>query len=198
MIAVPCNTCGMPLPEWDLASGETSTCPDCGAKHQVKIFPAAFRLAHSTEFESAAEGDAACFDHPASRASASCVQCGRFVCQLCVVELLGNTYCPSCMAAGVSKLAGHGVAGHGMAGSRVAYDSIALATALGPLLFFPITLLTGPIAIFLSLRYWKRPLPLMHANRWRFVASILIGLLEVGVLGWAILYVVLRGAVPRR
>jgi len=72
MIVVPCNSCGMPLPEWDLAAGEASTCPDCGTRHQVKIFPAALRVASSTNPESAAEGDAACFDHPASRAVASC------------------------------------------------------------------------------------------------------------------------------
>jgi hypothetical protein len=188
MIVVSCNSCGMPLPEWELASGEASTCPDCGAKHQVKIFPAALRPAPSTQSESAEEGEAACFDHPASRAIASCSRCGRFVCQLCVVELMGNNYCPSCLAGGVSKLSGRD-----LASSRVAYDSITLTVAVGPLiLFFPITVLTGPVAIFLAVRYWKRPLPLMHANRWRFVAAILIGLLEVGALGWLILYSMLR------
>jgi hypothetical protein len=187
MIVVPCNSCGMPLPEWELALGEASTCPDCGTEHQVKIFSAALRAAPSTQSESAAEGEAACFDHPSSRAIATCAQCGRFVCQLCVVELMGNTYCPSCMAAGLSKLPGRDVAS-----SRVAYDSIALTVAVAPLLFFPMTLLTGPAAVFLALRYWKRPLALMHASRWRFVAAILIGVLEVGGLGWLILYAVLR------
>jgi hypothetical protein len=91
------------------------------------------------------------------------------------------------MAAGLSKLPGRDVAS-----SRVAYDSIALTVAVAPLLFFPMTLLTGPAAVFLALRYWKRPLALMHASRWRFVAAILIGVLEVGGLGWLILYAVLR------
>jgi len=189
MLVVPCNSCGKLLPEWDLASGEASTCPDCGTPHQVKIFPAALRVAPSTQPQSAVEGDATCFDHPASRAVASCAQCGRFVCQLCVVELMGNNYCPSCMAAGLSKASGRDL---GL--KRIAYDSIALTAAMGPLLFFPITLLTGPVAVFLAIRYWKRPLALMHANRWRFVAAILIGLLEVGGLGWLILYAVLRRA----
>jgi hypothetical protein len=189
MLVVPCNSCGMPLPEWELSAGEASTCPECGTEHQVKIFPAALRAAPSTQSESAAEGEATCFDHPSSRAVASCAQCGRFVCQLCVVELVGNNYCPSCMAAGLSK-----VSGRDLASSRVAYDSIALTVAAAPLLFFPITLLTGPIAIFLAARYWKRPLALMHRNRWRFVAAILIGSLEVGGLGWLILYTLLRRA----
>jgi hypothetical protein len=189
MVAVPCNSCGMPLPEWELAAGDTSTCPDCRTRHQVKIFPAALRVAAATQPESAAEGEATCFDHPFSRATASCVQCGRFVCQLCVVELRGNSYCPSCLAAGLAQASGREIAP-----SRIAYDTIALAVATGPLLFFPITLLTGPVAIFLALRYWKRPLPLMHQNRWRFVAAILIGSLEVGGLGWAILYALLRRA----
>jgi uncharacterized Zn finger protein (UPF0148 family) len=189
MIVVPCNSCGMPLPEWDLSAGEISTCPDCGSENKVKIFPAALRLTPSIESESAEEGDAACFDHPASRAIASCAQCGRFVCQLCAVELTGNTYCPSCISTGVSKVAGRNVSA-----ARVAFDSIALSVALVPLLFFPITLFTGPVAVFLAVRYWKRPLVLMHANRWRFVAAIAIGLVEVGGLGWLMLYGLLKRA----
>jgi hypothetical protein len=189
MVAVPCNSCGIPLPDWELATSEVSTCPDCGTQHQVKIFPAALRTAASTQPESAAEGEATCFDHPSSRATASCAQCGRFVCQLCVVELRGAHYCPSCLAAGLST-----DPGRKLAPSRVAFDTIALGVALAPILFFPITLFTGPIAIFLALRYWKRPLPLMHRNRWRLVAAILIGLLEVGGLGWLILYAILRRA----
>ncbi len=189
MVVVPCNSCGMPLPEWELAAGEASTCPDCGTEHQIKIFPAALRVAPSTQSESAAEGEATCFDHPSSRAIASCAQCGRFVCSLCVVEVRNNNYCPSCMAAGLHK-----GAGADLAPSRVSYDTIAFAIAVGPLLFFPITLITGPVAIFLAFRYWKRPLALMHRNRWRFVAAILIGLLEVGGLGWLILYTLLRRA----
>ena len=184
----------MPLPEWELAAGKASTCPDCGTEHQVNIFPAAFRVAASAQPESAAEGEATCFDHPASRAIASCAQCGRFVCPLCVVEVRNNNYCPSCLAVGLPNMAGglSNAPGPALAPSRVAYDTIALAIAVGPLLFFPITVLTGPVAVFFAFRYWKRPLALMHRNRWRFVAAILIGLLEVGGLGWLILYSLLR------
>jgi hypothetical protein len=189
MFVVPCNSCGMPLPEWELTAGETSTCPECGTANQVKIFPAALRAAPSTQTESATEGEATCFDHPSSRAIATCSQCGRFVCPLCVVELMGNNFCPSCMAAGLSK-----VAGRDLAPSRVAYDSIALTLAAAPLLMFPLTMLTGPVAIFLAVRYWKRPLVLMHRNRWRFVVAIVLGLLEVGGLGWLIVYTMLRRA----
>ena len=187
MIVVPCSSCGIQLPEWELRSSESSTCPDCGTEHQVKIFPAALRLAPPTVSESAEEGEATCFDHPSSRAVTSCAQCGRFVCQLCVVDLIGKSYCPSCLAAGLSK-----APGRDLASSRMAYDSIALIAAVGPLLFFPVTILTGPVAVYLAFHYWKRPLALTHANRWRFVVAILFGLLEVGGLGWLILYAVLR------
>jgi hypothetical protein len=189
MLAVPCNVCKAPLPEWELASGEAATCPDCGTEHRVKIFPAALQIVPSIRLELAAEGEAACFDHPGSRAAAACALCGRFVCNLCVLELMGSKYCPSCVAQGVSNASGRNAET-----SRFAYDSVALTTALAPLLFFPVTLFTGPVAIFLAFRYWKRPLPLMHANRWRLVAAILIGLLEVGGWGWLILYAWLRQA----
>ena len=189
MIVVPCNSCGMHLPEWELAAGEAATCPDCGAPHTITMFPAALRSADSTRTEVAAEGEAACFDHPSSRAVASCAQCGRFVCQLCVIELIGKKYCPTCMSQGFSKLTGREVPA-----SRVAYDSIALSTAVFPLLFFPITIFTAPVAIFLALRYWRRPLALTHRNRWRFVVAIIVGVMEFGGLGWLIVYAFLRRA----
>ena len=189
MFVVPCNSCAMPLPEWELTSGKAATCPDCNTQHEIRIFPAALRAAPSTQSASAEEGEATCFDHPANRAVATCAQCGRFACQLCVVELTGNNYCPSCLAAGLAK-----VSGRGLASSRVAYDSIALTAAVAPLLIFPITILTGPVAVFIAFRYWKRPLALMHANRWRFVTAILIGLLEVGGLSWLIVYALLKRA----
>ena len=187
MLVIPCNSCGMTLPDWELAGSETAQCPDCGTHHEVKLFPAAFRIAEADRPDSAAEGEATCFDHPASRAVAACAQCGRFVCPLCAVESQRNIYCPSCIAAGLNS-----EARRERKTSRLTYDSIALTVALGPALFFPLMIVTAPVAIFLSLRYWKRPLTLLHSNRWRFVVAILAGLIELGGLAWIIIYLVLR------
>jgi hypothetical protein len=57
-------------------------------------------------------------------------------------------------------------------------------------------IVTAPVAIFLSVRYWKRPLAFQHANRWRFVVAILAGLVELSAVGWLIIYLLLRRATP--
>jgi hypothetical protein len=191
MLVIPCNSCGMALPEWELSSGELATCPDCGAEHVVHLFPAALRISTADRPDSAAEGEATCFDHAANRAIATCAQCGRFVCQLCAVEFERATYCPSCFAAGRSS-----GTQRDLETSRVTYDSIALTVAVGPVLFFPIMVLTAPVAIFLSVWYWKRPLAFRHANRWRFVVAILAGLVELSAFGWLIIYLLLRRPTP--
>lgn len=191
MIVVPCNSCGMTLPDWAISSGKAIVCPDCGTEHEVNFYPAALRVTTAEEARSAAEGEATCYDHPNSRAAAACAQCGRFVCQLCAIEFQGSTYCPSCMAMGRQPGTKRDIAT-----SRVAYDSIALTVALGSILFFPFIVFTAPIAIFLSLRYWKRPIPLMHRNRWRFVAALVVGCVELGGLAWLIVFLILRRSAP--
>ena len=189
MIAVPCNSCSKPLPEWELTAGERSVCPDCNTEHQTRIFPAALRKESSLSVETAAEGEATCFDHPSSRAVAACSNCGAFVCQLCLVEAGAGVLCPRCVATGVSKPAQKD------AGSRrVAYDSMALTVALAPLILFPFTIFGGPTAVFLTFRYWKRPLPLLHRNRWRFVVAAIVGILEAIGWIWLIAYSWLRAA----
>ena len=129
--------------------------------------------------EAALMGEAACFDHPGKRAVASCRQCGRFVCQLCSVELSGVTYCPACVAAGAGQARAANADG-----ARILYDSIALTLPLASLIvMWPLTIAAAPAALVLSIAKWKQPLSLVRQSRWRFVAAILISLAEL--LGWA-------------
>ena len=177
----------MPLPKWALAAGEEAVCTLCGASNEAHVFPAAFQAPAPVETEAALEGEAACFDHPAKRAVAACQQCGRFVCQLCSVELGQAIWCPSCVAAG----AGQAKAAN-LDSSRVLYDSMALMTPLLSLLVWPLTLIAAPGAIVLSIAKWRAPLSLVRRNRWRFGAAILVGLLELGGWIWGLTYLLLR------
>src|SRR4051812_20895952 len=95
---VPCARCTMPLPKWELLSGDTAECSACGSRNTVRLFPAALEDKAPAQAEAALEGDAACFDHPGKKAVAACRQCGRFVCQLCSVEFGDGVWCPSCVA----------------------------------------------------------------------------------------------------
>src|SRR6202522_4376848 len=97
---VPCARCSMPLPRWGLDTSAETACPSCGAGNMVRAFPAMFAERAAAAPEAALTGEAACFDHPGKRAVAACQQCGRFVCQLCSVDMGGVAYCPSCVAAG--------------------------------------------------------------------------------------------------
>lgn len=168
----------MPLPRWGLDTGAEATCLSCGAENTVRAFPAMFMQRAAVAPEAALTGEAACFDHPGKRAVAACQQCGRFVCQLCSVEMGGVVYCPSCVAAG----AGQARAANADA-PRTLYDSIALTLPLAALIvMWPLTIAAAPAALVLSIAKWKQPLSLVRASRWRFVAAIVISLAEL--LGW--------------
>jgi len=144
----------------------------------VRAFPAMFAERAAAAPEMALTGEAACFDHPGKRAVAACQHCGRFVCQLCSVEMGGVVYCPSCVAAG---------AGQARAASadapRTLYDSIAFTLPLASLIaMWPLTIAAAPASLVLSIAKWKQPLSLVRQRRWRFVAAIAISLVEL--LGW--------------
>jgi len=160
------------------AGANSTACPGCGSENIVRAFPAMFAERSPVKLEAAQTGEAACFDHPGKRAVAACQQCGRFVCQLCSVELAQGVYCPRCVAAG----AGQARAANADA-PRTLFDSIALTLPLASLVFFwPITIAAAPAALVIAIGKWNKPLSLVRQSRWRFVAAILISLAEI--LGW--------------
>src|SRR5580704_3925739 len=144
-MSVPCNRCDRPLPQWELAA-EYALCPECGSSSIVRVFPALFYTQSGpVAAEAAAEGEAACFDHPGKRAVAACSRCGRFVCQLCSVEFKGAVWCPSCFTAGAYQATTVGLETSGML-----YISLALIVAVAPLLLWPFTASAEPIALYVA------------------------------------------------
>ena len=175
----------MPLPKWELETGDTAMCTLCSASNRVRVFPAAlFDRNAPTRAETALEGEAACFDHPAKRAVAACQQCGRFVCQVCAVEFGEGTWCPSCVAAGAGK-----AKPANPENSRILYDSTTLIVPLVALLLWPVTLAAAPATVVLALMRWSRPLSLVRRYRWRFVLAILIALAEMAAWLFFLYYV---------
>ena len=187
-MSVPCNRCNLPLPKWELASQDGALCPECGAYSIVRVFPALFySQTGPVTTEPAAEGEAACFDHPGKRAVAACGHCGRFVCQLCAVEFKDGIWCPSCFTAG--DYSAKTVA---FENSRTLYDSIALMAAVAPLLLWPLTAISAPIALFVAVRYWRRPLGLSRRVRWRSALAILMAMGEIAGWVWGTAYFLLK------
>jgi hypothetical protein len=180
------------LPKWELAAGDRAVCTTCFAPNTVRVFPALFVRRAAVEAAAAFEGEAACFDHPAKKAVASCHQCGRFVCQLCAIEFAGSVRCPSCAASGpVAQRTEPNVT------SLTMWDSIALTLPLASLIFYPLNIFAAPSALTLAVWKWRRPISLVRRNRWRFVLAIVIAIAEL--IGWTALFVLLiRGIVNLR
>lgn len=182
--ALSCSGCGFPLPGERFNSGEEFQCGNCDARLGVEVFPALFRRAGEGKSSDAltATDEASCFYHPQKTAAAICKACGRFLCSLCETELGGRCLCPSCFEKGrlneeIEQLVTH----------RTLHDSVALSLAVLPMLFFPLTVVTAPIAIYIALRSWKRPGSILPRSRFRFVLAMAIALAQIA--GWTALLV---------
>jgi len=167
-------------------------CPSCRIPFETEIFPAFFReQTHGQAGEVLlVEGESSCFYHPAKKAVLPCEGCGRFMCALCDCELHGQHFCPACLEAGKTQGKIKSVENR-----RTLYDTIALALAVLPLvtiLFWVFTLITAPMALFISIRYWNAPRSLIHRTKIRFVIAIAASTLQI--VGWGIGIFLLLGS----
>lgn len=187
-----CTACGGPLAAQAIRAAGELRCPTCRAVLHIDLFPALLRSIASGAPADAAlvSGEAACFEHSARRAVVTCARCGRFLCSLCDLELSGAHLCAACMA---SERREGGLAQ--LETRRQLYDRMAFALAIYPAITIYFTLLTAPVAIYLSVRYWRSPLSLVQPGRWRFVVATSIALLQL--LGWgSLVYAILH--LPRQ
>jgi hypothetical protein len=143
------------------------------------VFPAALRPPRPGSVGEAVviDGEASCFYHPGKKAVVPCEACGRFLCAVCDVEMNGEHFCPACIESGKKK-----GRMQKLQNRRTLYDSIALAVALVPLIVWPLTLISAPIALWFSIRHWNAPRSIVPRTRWRMVVAALIALLQIG--GW--------------
>ena len=187
--AIQCAKCKRSLPPEIFNSGRQAACPGCGSATEVEVFPAFFReAALGTTGEAVLlEGEAGCFFHPEKKAVVHCDGCGRFLCGLCDCELHGKHYCPGCLETGRKK-------GRiqNLENQRTLYGGVALSLALLPLIVWPLTLVTAPIAIYIAIRYWNAPRSIVSSGRWPLVVAIIIAALELA--GWAALFISIRSS----
>jgi len=159
------------------------TCPACNNQVLVEIFPAFFKqIATGQAAETIVEeGVSSCFYHEQKKAVVHCDGCGRFLCALCDVELGDRHYCPACLEAGRKK----GKMPH-LENKRTRYDGAALTLVLVPLLFWPVVILTAPLAIYFAILSWRRPGGLVQRTRWRSYVALVLAPLEMGA--WVALF----------
>jgi len=187
--AIQCSKCKRALPPHIFNSGLEAACPGCGAATVVEVFPAFFReTAQGSVGESVLlDGEAGCFFHPQKKAVVHCEGCGRFLCGLCDCELQGKHYCPGCLETGRKK----GKIKN-LENQRTLYGGAALSLAILPLIIWPLTLVTAPIAIYIAIRYWNAPRSIVRPGRWPQVVAIVMASLEL--VGWAAIFIHMRSS----
>lgn len=185
-VAVLCPRCQSSLPGALCNTGSVAHCPACDSAIQVEIFPAFFKpVGAGQSAETLLEvGVSSCFYHEQKKAVVPCDACGRFLCALCDLDFNGRHLCPACLQSGKKK----GDLPE-LESRRTIYDSAALSTALLPLLIWPLTLVTAPMAIFLAIFSFFRPSSLLPRTRIRAWLALVFGVLQLG--GWIALFVIM-------
>lgn len=178
-----CTQCRTPLPDAALNSGGFSPCPGCGSMVLAEVFPALFRPLQTGQAGEVIviEGEASCFYHSDRKAVVPCAECGRFLCALCDVELNGRHLCPNCLDAGRRK--GKLVE---LESRRTLYDSAAVSLAVFPLVAWPITIFTAPLAVFFAIYGWRKPGSLVPRTRIRAWLALLIAGGQIAGWSWLV------------
>lgn len=177
---IACPRCRRELGPPVFSAGETVPCPGCAAELRVDRFPAASRPAPPSDAGQPllSESEAGCYAHPGKKAVKICVRCGRFMCGLCDIDLNGEHICPSCFDTGAA--AGRIAS---LETRRVCYDKVALYTALLSNLVIHSVIFTAPAVLFMTVRYWKRPISIVSHSRFRFVLAAAIAVLQLAAVG---------------
>ena len=178
--AAACPKCRSRLPGALCNLSEAAPCPACRASILVEVFPALFQapVAGPAAEPIIEEGTAGCFYHEQKKAVTHCDACGRFLCALCDVDFHGRHICPGCLQAGKKKGGLAALDSH-----RTLWDSAALVVGVAPLIVWPATLVTAPLAIARAGISFFKPGSLVRRTRWRSVLAIGFSILEL--LAWA-------------
>ena len=193
-MAVSCPECGLDLRAGFLESPEYRNCHVCGTEISVLPFPACFSApARITTLDLArAENEASCFHHESKKAVQVCSRCGKFLCALCAAEFGHDVLCPECLVAGEQTRSDSR-----LEKGRILFDSLALTLAVAPAFTISFTVFGAPAAIYVALRYWKRPDSIVRRFRWRRWVALALGVAEVGFWIFIVITLVLQSQRPR-
>ncbi len=123
------------------------------------------------------EGEAACFYSPARKATCECGHCGVLVSDVWAAKWGSQIVCLKCLEHLRSK-----ENETAFQSKRVLWDNVALALALVPCTFvlWVFAFFTAPAAVFLALWHWNSPRSLVPRSRFRLIAALILGLLQIG------------------
>lgn len=177
-----CRHCQASLAPEQVAGLGYTPCASCGQPHRVELFPAWEHTERvPTEPQPVVADEAGCFYHGGSRAEASCSRCGRFLCSLCNLPLGDQHFCAPCLEEGR-----HSGSMPEMVTGSTRWDVLVLLLALLPIVLLPMfyfSLFTAPLALFLGLFFWRRPVSLVPRHRGLFLVGMALALAQAGL--WA-------------
>jgi len=162
--ALACESCHMMLPPSIANRGEPARCPRCDTLFTVDVFPAAFRTADDTGgSDTLVDSEAAsCFVHGDRKAVTSCTRCGKFLCRLCDVSLLGGHYCTGCLESLRNDPSGASV----LTSGYLRWEVLALLLTLFCFLLSPFVFVLSPAALVFAILGWRAPRgPVGHPRR---------------------------------
>lgn len=177
-----CSSCQRPI---GAAAARTPVlqCDGCATTLEIIRFPALVKtIAPGSLPERLVADEASCFYHDSRQAEAACDSCGRFICTLCDLKMEDEHLCPNCLSQGRKE-----GKREELKKTHFCADQLALTVAALPLLFFPVTLVTGPLTIVILLYYRKHPGSLVRGNSgFRKGLALILALLQV--LFWIVLF----------
>ncbi|MCP4748664.1 MAG: hypothetical protein GY874_21390 [Desulfobacteraceae bacterium] len=176
---IACPNCRSIQPADNVNTGLVTPCPKCSVMLRGDVFPAFYRVRNTPLAASAIQEQdkAECFNHPGKQALTACSICGRLLCSLCEINLDSTIFCIPCLESGKEKKKISA-----LENQRLLYDNLALAFAFCPILFVFPTLITAPVSLFITLRYWKTPGSIQRRSRFRFVLAFVLASLQIA--GW--------------
>ncbi len=176
MLEIKCENCSTALAVDSLKL--FTPCPKCRVKQQVILFSAIEQESEKgLVAEAVLDDDAACINHPDKAAAVLCSGCGAYVCNLCDIEIEDQHLCPKCFNNRVGKISS-------VSKKTALYDSRVLSLAFFSILIGPLSLITAPIAVGMTLFYWNKMNTPYPRGKWRFIVALLVALSLL--IGWGL------------
>ena len=174
-VALECPSCRTALPDGLDVAPTVERCASCSTRLRIATFPALFLAAPEAKSNATAieSGEATCFHHEQKRAATSCDACGKFLCQLCDVEVPHGHFCTQCFEAGARQ-------GNipEFERARIRYDSIIVTMVIISLLFWFLSPLLPLAAIILGFAKRKAPPSFVSRSRLRLNIALTFAVLE--------------------
>ncbi len=179
---IACPRCGHELPPETVRPGGAA-CYNCETRVETTVFSAAFR-SHSVPRDLLIEsGEAGCFFHPDRIAVSPCSHCGRFLCNLCLIDWSGSSLCIACI-----EVFQKAPQSSFLSADRFHFDSLALALATVPALLISPSIVSAPLALGMVLFTFRKQTSIAPRYKWRFILAGVLAFLQIAGWIWLLVY----------